>query len=91
VVAEPPAPPLAYELPAELLAAYHRLLDKKFSEGLTPDEEAELDRVGRELDEADMATPLEQAIDARARREHARRMAVLDNIIAQLKSLRKSP
>ena len=88
-VVEPPVPPLAYELPPDLLAAYHRLLDKKFSEGLTSDEEAELERVGQELDEADMATPLEQAIDARARREHARRMAILDNIIAQLKSLQK--
>jgi prevent-host-death family protein len=80
---------LAYELPADLLAAYHRLLDKKFSEGLTPDEETELARVDRELGEADMATPLEQSIDARARREHERRMTILNDIIEQLKSLQQ--
>lgn len=86
--AEPPAP-LAYELPADLLAEYHRLLDKKFSKGLTPEEEAEFERVGRELDKADMETPLERAADAKARREHKRRMAVLNDIIAKLKSLQQ--
>ena len=80
----------AYELPADLLADYHRLVSKKLIEGLTPDEEAEFERVSKELDEADTATPLEQAIDARARREHERRMATLNNIIDKLKSLQES-
>jgi hypothetical protein len=53
-----------------VLAEYRRLLSKKFNEGLTPDEEAALERVGKELDEADMQTPLERAADAKARREH---------------------
>jgi hypothetical protein len=82
---EPSAVPLAYELPADLLAAYHRLLDKKFGEGLTSEEEAELERVGKELDQADMATPLEQA----AWREQERRMAVVDELIAKLKVLQE--
>lgn len=44
------APSLAYELPADLLAVYHRLVDKKFSEGLTPEEKAEFERVGEATD-----------------------------------------
>ena len=88
---EPPTLPLAYELPADLVATYHRFVSKKLMEGLTPDEEAEFERVEKELDEADMATPLEQAADARARREHERQMATLDDIIAKLKSLLQEP
>lgn len=90
VPSEPVPSSLAYELPPDLLAEYHRLLDKKFGEGLTPDEEAELERVGRELDEADAATPLERAADAKARREHKQRMVVLDDIIAKLRSLQQT-
>ena len=89
--AEPPAPSLAYELPADVLEAYHRFVSKKLMEGLTPDEEAEFARIDKVLDEADMATPLERAADARARREHERQMATLDDIIAQLKSLLQEP
>ena len=87
---ETPVPPLAYELPDDLLAAYHRLVSKKLNEGLTPEEEAEFERVGKELDEADISTPLEQASRARAQQEHERRMATLKDIMAQLKSLRES-
>ena len=87
---QPPASPFAYDLPADLLAAYHRLVSKKLMEGLTPDEEAEFERVSRELDEADAATPLEQAIAARAQRKHERRMAALNDIVAKLKSLQES-
>ncbi len=90
--AELPAPSLAYELPADLLEAYHRFVSKKFSdEGLTPEEEAKFERISKELGEADLATPLEQAARARAEREHKRQMATLDNIIAQLKSLLQAP
>ncbi|MBI3921574.1 MAG: hypothetical protein HY318_09175 [Armatimonadetes bacterium] len=85
-----PASSLAYELPSDLLAEYHRLLDQKLGEGLTPDEEAELERVGRELDEADMATPLGQYIDAKARAEHKRRMSLLDELIDKLKRIQAS-
>jgi antitoxin (DNA-binding transcriptional repressor) of toxin-antitoxin stability system len=44
---------LSYELPEELLLAYHRLADKKFDSGLTPDEEAELARLDQQLDDGD--------------------------------------
>ncbi|MCS6861026.1 MAG: hypothetical protein NZT92_11985 [Abditibacteriales bacterium] len=84
---EPSKPPLTYELPSGLLAAYHRLVSKKLAEGLTPDEEAELGRVEEQLDEAELATPLGQYINAKAEREHARRMARLDELIAKLKAL----
>ncbi len=80
-------PPLAYELPADLLAAYHRLVRKQLAEGLTPDEEAELARVDQQLDEAELATPLGQYINAKAEREHVQRMARLDELIAKLKAL----
>jgi antitoxin (DNA-binding transcriptional repressor) of toxin-antitoxin stability system len=90
-MAELATAPLAYELPADVLAQYHHLLDKKFNEGLTPDEEAELERVDKELDAADLAMPLGQYISSKAEREHARRMAKLDELIAKLKELQASP
>jgi antitoxin (DNA-binding transcriptional repressor) of toxin-antitoxin stability system len=85
----PPAAALAYELPADVLEAYHRLVSKKFAEGLTAAEEADLERLGAELDAADAATPLEREADARARREHDRRLSILNDIIAKLKSLQQ--
>ena len=52
----------AYELPDQLLEVYHRLLDKKFSSGLTPEEEIELAQLNRQLDDAEAAQPLIQSI-----------------------------
>lgn len=78
-----------YELPADLLKAYHHLLDKKFAEGLRPEEERELDRVGAQLDQADMDSPMEREIDARAKTEHGRRMSSLGNVLSELRSLRE--
>ncbi len=60
-----------YELPTDLLRRYHALLDEKFTSDLT----------------ADLATPLAQEASAQERKAHQERMAVLDNLIAQLKSL----
>jgi hypothetical protein len=76
-----------YELPADLLQQYHTLLDQKFSSGLTADQETELERVGALLDAADSTTPLEQDAAAQAQKAHQTRMSILDNVIAQLKSL----
>jgi hypothetical protein len=81
----------AYELPDSLLSAYHRLLDKKFSEGLTPEEERELATIDQELDEAGAQTPLEQAIETRSREERERRTALMNEIHRLLKSLRRHP
>jgi prevent-host-death family protein len=88
--AEPPESSLAYELPPDLLAEYHRLLDKKFSEGLTPAEEAELERVGKELDEADMNTPLGQAILTQAQEQHEQWMRRMDKVMETLRTLKES-
>jgi len=81
--------PDGYELPADLLEAYHRLLDRKFAEGLRPEEEHELERVGTRLDQADLDSRAERAIDARAKTEHERRMSTLDQVLSQLRSLRE--
>lgn len=59
----------SYELPAALLAAYHELLDKKFSAGLTPQEENELTQLSQQLDDAEAEQPLVQSIGARAAAE----------------------
>jgi len=87
----PPAAPLAYELPADLLEAYHRLVSQKFTAGLKVEEEAELERLGAALDAADAATPLERNAAVRARREHDRRISTLTDIITKLKSLQQPP
>ena len=57
----------SYELPADLLAAYHTLLDKKFSSGLTPQEENELTQLSQQLDDAEAVQPLVQSIWSRCR------------------------
>lgn len=78
---------LKYSLPKPLLDEYHRLVDKKFTLGLTPEEENALTKCGADLDEADANTELERCIRAKAEREHAERMALLNDVLAQLKAL----
>lgn len=56
----------AYELPVHVLEAYHRLLDKKFSTGLTAEEEVALSALDRQLDEVEAAQPLIQSMQKRA-------------------------
>jgi hypothetical protein len=84
-----PAESEAYTLPSDLLAAYHRLVDKRFSEGLTPGEEMELREVSRKLDSAELSTPIERAIEAKSTHEHQKSLEVLNDVIAQLKSLQR--
>ena len=86
-----PKEAIPYELPSELLTAYHRLLDKKFTTGLTAYEEKELAQIDNRLDEANMATPLEQSIRTKARKGHQQRMAVLNDILAKLRVLNNLP
>jgi prevent-host-death family protein len=84
--------PLTAELfspPADLLAGYHRLVDKRFSEGLTPGEERRLSEVSHQLDRAELLTPIERAIDAKSTHEHQIRLEVLNDVIARLKSLQR--
>ncbi len=82
---------LDYELPADLLDAYHRLLDKKFTSGLTPDEEAELAKIDKQLDEAELATPLIQSTLTKTGKQHERWMHTLNDVITKLRELRESP
>ncbi len=82
---------LSYELPDDLLDAYHRLLDKKFRGGLTPDEEVELAKLDRQLDEAELATPLVQSTLNKAAQQHERWMRTLNEVIVKLRELRESP
>jgi len=76
-----------YDLPAEPLQRYHSLLDRKFSGGLNANEELELQRVGAELDAADLATPLEARGVNTAAAVHEQRLRTLDDVILHLKSL----
>jgi excisionase family DNA binding protein len=78
---------IGYELPVELLQRYHELLDQKFGDGLSGEEEWELEQVGTALDTADMATPLEFEGANRAAALHQQRLQTLDDVIVQLKSL----
>ncbi len=86
-----PQEAISYELPSELLTAYHRLLDKKFMTGLTADEEKELALLDNRLDEADISTSLEQSIRTKAHKEHQQRMVVLNDILAKLRALNNLP
>lgn len=65
----------AYELPGHLLEAYHGLLDKKFSTGLTKEEEITLSKLDQQLDDAEATQPLIQFMQRRtkARDENLRK------------------
>ena len=80
----------AYELPVHLLEAYHGLLDKKFSTGLTPEEEVELSELDQHLDEAEATQPLIQSMRMHANSEDQKWMQTLEAVIVNLRNLRKS-
>jgi hypothetical protein len=84
-----PAGPEAFTLSSDMLAAYHRLVDKRFSEGLTTGEEMELREISRKLDAAELSTPIERAIEAKSTHEHQESLEVLNDVIARLKSLQR--
>ena len=48
----------AYELPMHVLEAYHGLLNKKFSTGLTKEEEITLSKLDQQLNDAKAVQPL---------------------------------
>ena len=79
----------AYELPVHLLEAYHRLLDKKFSTGLTPEEEVELAQLDEQLNEAEAAQPLIQSMQKRSAARDENWMQRFEEVIARLRELRK--
>lgn len=80
---------LAYELPTHLLEAYHGLLDKKFSTGLTPEEESELSKLDQQLDDAEATQPLIQSMQRRATRRDENWMQRCEEIMAKLRELRE--
>ena len=79
----------AYELPVHLLEAYHGLLDKKFSTGLTPEEEVELAQLDEQLNEAEAAQPLIQSMQKRSAARDENWMQRFEEVIARLRELRK--
>ena len=80
----------SYELPTELLAAYHKLLDKKFSVGLTLQEDAKLTGLNEQLDDAEAAQPLVQLIRARAAAYDEKWIQTFQEAIAKLRELREN-
>jgi len=78
-----------FTLPSDLLAAYHRLVEKRVTEGLTPAEEMELRGVSRKLDLAELSTPIEHAIDAKSTHEHQKSLEALNDVITRLKNLQR--
>ena len=80
----------AYELPVNLLEAYHSLLDKKFSTGLTPEEEIELSQLDQHLDDAEATQPLIQSMRMHVNSEDQKWMRTLEEVIVNLRNLRKS-
>ena len=82
--------PFAYELPADLLTAYHKLLDKKFSSGLTPEEEAELTKLDQQLDNAEAAQPLVQSMRARTAAQDEKWLQRVEAVITKLRELKES-
>ena len=78
----------AYELPLPILEAYHGLLDKKFSTGLTKEEEITLSKLDRQLDDAEATQPLIQSMQRRATARDENWMQTLEEIIINLRSLR---
>ena len=77
----------AYELLVHLLEAYHGLLDKKFSTGLTPEEEVELTQLDEQLNEAEAAQPLIQSMQKRSAARDENWMQRFEEVIAKLRSL----
>ncbi len=79
----------AYELPAHLLEAYHRLLDKKFSSGLTPEEDVELAQLDVQLDDAEAAQPLIQSMQRKAAARDENWMQRFEEVITKLRELKE--
>ena len=79
----------AYELPGHVLEAYHGLLDKKFSTGLTKEEEITLSKLDQQLDEAETAQPLIQFMQKRATARDENWMQRFEEVMAKLRELRE--
>ncbi len=78
-----------YELPTDLLEAYHRLLDKKFSTGLTCQEEIELTQLNRQLNDAEASQPLIQSMQRRAALENESWKQRFEEVATTLRELKE--
>lgn len=79
----------AYELPMPVLEAYHGLLDKKFSTGLTKEEEITLSKLDQQLDEAEAVQPLIQSMQRRATARDENWVQRFEEVMAKLRELRE--
>ena len=79
----------AYELPMYILEAYQDLLDKKFSIGLTKEEEITLSKLDQQLDAAEATQPLIQSMQRRATARDENWMQRFEEVMAKLRELRE--
>ncbi|MDE0399136.1 MAG: hypothetical protein OXL96_15175 [Candidatus Poribacteria bacterium] len=79
----------AYELPMHVLEAYHNLLDKKFSAGLTKEEEITLSKLDQQLNDAEATQPLIQSRQKRATARDENWMQRFEEVMAKLRELRE--
>ena len=80
---------LDYELPTVLLEAYHKLLDKKFSIGLTPQEEIELIQLDQQLNDAEAAQPLIQSMQKREALRDENWKQRFEEVVTKLRELKE--
>ena len=78
-----------YELPTDLLEAYHKLLDKKFSNGLTPQEEVELAELNQQLNDAEAAQPLIQSMQKRTALRDEDWKQRFEEVVTKLRELKE--
>ena len=79
----------AYELPVHVLEAYHGLLDKKFSTGLTKEEKITLSKLDQQLDDAEATQRLIQSMQRRAMGRDENWMQRCEKVITKLRELRE--
>ncbi len=78
-----------YDLPADLLEVYHKLLDKKFSTGLTSEEEAQLAEVDQQLNDAEAAQPLIQSMQKYAALRDENWNQRFEEVVTKLRELKE--
>ena len=77
-----------YELPIHILEAYHELLDKKFTTGLTSEEEVEMAQLDQHLKDIEAAQPPIQSMQRRAAIRDEKWIQRFDEIMTKLRELR---
>lgn len=77
-----------YEFPADLLEAYHKLLDKKFSTGLTSEEEGKLATLDQQLNDAEAAQPLIQSMQKHAALRDENWRQRFEEVVTKLRELK---